>query len=175
MAPEGWGLAKRHEVMPRGSIVVSHALRPLSAGLWPRRGGILTSTYGSPTPAISPSSLLSGHRTRFFRGLVPGARDQQGGPASPQLSVSVEALRGQTVRRFLASKGGDAIIDTMEATKYIYWQDSTLWLGYLQDYPDYWTQGESLEELQSNLRDLYRDLTSGEIPGVRKLAELTLQ
>lgn len=32
-----------------------------------------------------------------------------------------------------------------------------------------------MEELQSNLRDLYRDLTSGEIPGVRKLAELTLQ
>ena len=33
----------------------------------------------------------------------------------------------------------------MESTKYIYWQDNNLWLGYLQDYPDYWTQGESLE------------------------------
>jgi predicted RNase H-like HicB family nuclease len=63
----------------------------------------------------------------------------------------------------------------MEATNYIYWQDGGQWLGYLQDYPDYWTQGESLEDLQSNLRDLFRDLTSGEIPGVRKLAELTLQ
>ncbi len=63
----------------------------------------------------------------------------------------------------------------MEATKYIYWQDKNQWLGYLQDYPDYWTQGVSLEELQSNLRDLYLDLTSGEIPGVRELAELTLQ
>jgi hypothetical protein len=63
----------------------------------------------------------------------------------------------------------------MESTKYIYWQDKNQWLGYLQDYPDYWTQGESLEELQSHLRDLHRDLTSGEIPGIRKLAELTLQ
>lgn len=63
----------------------------------------------------------------------------------------------------------------MESTKYIYWQHSNLWLGYLQGYPDYWTQGESSVELQSNLRDLYRDLTSGEIPAVRKLAELTLQ
>ena len=63
----------------------------------------------------------------------------------------------------------------MDSTKYIYWQDQNQWLGYLQDYPDYWTQGDSIEELQSNLRDLYKDLTSGEIPEVRKLAELTLQ
>lgn len=64
---------------------------------------------------------------------------------------------------------------SMESTKYIYWQDQGKWLGYLQDYPDYWTQGESLEDLQVHLRDLYLDLTSGEIPGVRKLAELTLR
>ena len=63
----------------------------------------------------------------------------------------------------------------MESTNYIYWQDGGQWLGYLQEYPDYWTQGESLEDLQSNLRDLFRDLTSGDIPGIRKLAELTLQ
>ena len=63
----------------------------------------------------------------------------------------------------------------MESTNYIYWQDQGQWLGYLQDYPDYWTQGHSLEELQSHLRDLYQDLTSGEIPGVRKLAELTIR
>ena len=63
----------------------------------------------------------------------------------------------------------------MDSTKYIYWQDNNQWLGYLQDYPDYWTQGESLEDLQANLRDLFRDLTSGEIPGVRKLAELTIR
>lgn len=34
------------------------------------------------------------------------------------------------------------------------------------------TQGESFEELQENLRDLHRDLTSGQIPGVRRVAEL---
>ncbi|MBX3335696.1 MAG: hypothetical protein KF876_16315 [Nitrospira sp.] len=63
----------------------------------------------------------------------------------------------------------------MESIKFIYWQAQGQGLGYLQDYPDYWTQGESLEDLQDHLRDLYRDLTSGEIPGVRKLAELTLR
>ena len=63
----------------------------------------------------------------------------------------------------------------MESTKYIHWQDQDHWLGYLQDYPDYWTQGELLEDPQAHLRDLYLDLTSGEIPGVRKHAELTLR
>jgi predicted RNase H-like HicB family nuclease len=53
----------------------------------------------------------------------------------------------------------------MESIKYIYWQEEDQWLGYLQDHPDYWTQGPSLEELQSQLRDLYQDLTRGEIPG----------
>ena len=35
----------------------------------------------------------------------------------------------------------------MTTTKYIYWQDDNMWLGYLEDYPDYWTQGETLKEL----------------------------
>jgi len=60
----------------------------------------------------------------------------------------------------------------MGGARYIYWQDGAHWLGYFEEYPDYMTQGESLEDLQEHLRDLYRDLTSGEIPGVRRVAEL---
>ena len=56
----------------------------------------------------------------------------------------------------------------------MYWQQGEVWLGYLEEFPDYWTQGETLEELQENLKDLYHELTSGEIPGVRRVAELQL-
>ena len=49
-----------------------------------------------------------------------------------------------------------------------------MWLGYFVEFPDCLTQGETLSELEENLRDLYRDLTSGEIPGVRKVAELAV-
>lgn len=49
-----------------------------------------------------------------------------------------------------------------------------MWMGYLEEYPDYMTQGESLKELQENLKDIYDDLTGGHIPGVRKVAELPL-
>lgn len=47
----------------------------------------------------------------------------------------------------------------MESTKYIYWQDQNLWLGYLQEFPDYWTQEQSLEDLEAHLRDLSQDLS----------------
>ena len=56
--------------------------------------------------------------------------------------------------------------------KYVYWQDDDMWLGYLEDYPDYWTQGETEEELKENLLDIYQELTGGTIPNIRKVAEL---
>ena len=34
---------------------------------------------------------------------------------------------------------------------------------------------ESMSELEENLRDLYRDLQSGEISGVRSVAELAVE
>ena len=60
----------------------------------------------------------------------------------------------------------------MEKKKYVYWQDDDMWLGYLEEYPDYRTQAETIEELQDNLKDIYYDLTSGNIPCVRKVDEL---
>jgi hypothetical protein len=47
-----------------------------------------------------------------------------------------------------------------------------MWLGYLDEYPDYMTQGETLEELKENLIDIFNELNSGNIPSVRKVAEL---
>ena len=56
----------------------------------------------------------------------------------------------------------------------LYWQEDDAWLGYLQDYPDYWTQGKTLDDLIEHLLDLYRDVTSGELPGIRKVGELAV-
>jgi predicted RNase H-like HicB family nuclease len=60
----------------------------------------------------------------------------------------------------------------MERKRYVYWQEEDMWLGYFEEYPDYMTQGESLEELKENLKDIHFELTSGNIPCVRKVAEL---
>ena len=60
----------------------------------------------------------------------------------------------------------------MDTARYVHWQDGNMWVGYFEEFPDYLTQGETLSELQENLRDLYRDLTSGQIPCIRRIAEL---
>ena len=62
----------------------------------------------------------------------------------------------------------------MTLLKYTYWQDGEMWLGYLEEYPDYMTQGENMEELQENLKDIYQELISGAIPSVRHVAELAV-
>ena len=62
----------------------------------------------------------------------------------------------------------------MSTVRFVHWQDGGMWLGYLEEFPDYLTQGESLAELEDNLRDLYKDITSGEIPGIRRVSELSL-
>ena len=62
----------------------------------------------------------------------------------------------------------------MTILKYTYWQDGEMWLGYFQEYPDYMTQGENMEELQENLKDIYQELISDNIPFVRHVAELAV-
>jgi predicted RNase H-like HicB family nuclease len=62
----------------------------------------------------------------------------------------------------------------MKRTGYVYWQDGEMWLGYLEEFPDYMTQGESLADLEVHLRDLHDELTSGRIPNVRRRAELAV-
>ncbi len=62
----------------------------------------------------------------------------------------------------------------MQTIKYVYWQEDDAWLGYLQDYPDYWTQGETLADLLDHLADLYQDLSGGHIAGARRVGELVI-
>jgi len=59
-------------------------------------------------------------------------------------------------------------------TTYKYCQDGEFWFGYLEEYPDYMTQGTSLEELKENLADLYKELNSGSIPSIIKADELDI-
>ena len=42
---------------------------------------------------------------------------------------------------------------------YTYWEaNEGGYIGYLNQYPDYWTQGENIEELEKMLVSLYRDI-----------------
>jgi hypothetical protein len=43
---------------------------------------------------------------------------------------------------------------------FTYWQDEEMWLGHLDETPEYVTQGMSVDDLREHLLDLYRDLSS---------------
>lgn len=60
----------------------------------------------------------------------------------------------------------------MNKLKITYWQDGNYWLGYMNEYPEYLTQGVSLDELIDNLKDIYYDISNELIQGKRKTIEL---
>lgn len=60
----------------------------------------------------------------------------------------------------------------MRSIGFTFWQDGDMWLGYLDNYPDYMTQGTSFEDLKEHLLDLWRDFSSGAIPAARQHSEL---
>ena len=54
-----------------------------------------------------------------------------------------------------------------------YWKESDgRYLGFLNDCPDHWTQGDDLADLKEHLRDLLDMFGAEEIPGIRKVEEL---
>lgn len=53
----------------------------------------------------------------------------------------------------------------MQTAKYVYWEEDGAWLHYLEEYPDYWTRGDTRDDLLVHLKDLYVDLNGGQNPG----------
>ena len=58
--------------------------------------------------------------------------------------------------------------------KYTYWKENDMWLGYMERFPDYWTQGTSLEDLEENLKDLFLELTGKNLPDPRQTGILKI-
>ena len=43
----------------------------------------------------------------------------------------------------------------METKKFIYYQEEDIFVGWFEEYPDYRTQDETIEELKENLVDIH--------------------
>ena len=46
----------------------------------------------------------------------------------------------------------------------VYWKSETFWLGKLLEHPEIMTQGETLEELEENLKDAYLLMAMDDVP-----------
>jgi len=49
----------------------------------------------------------------------------------------------------------------------VYKEEKEWYIGHLQKYPDYESQGETLDELKKNLLDIYHDIQQGLVSGVK--------
>lgn len=56
----------------------------------------------------------------------------------------------------------------------VYWRSEHFWLGKLLEHPEIMTQGETLEELEENLRDAYRMMVLDDVPSEYAVKELAL-
>ncbi|MBI3945721.1 MAG: hypothetical protein HY321_07370 [Armatimonadetes bacterium] len=53
----------------------------------------------------------------------------------------------------------------METKRFIYYQDGEWWVSWLEDYPDYQTQGRTRDELKENLKGIREELARLSSPG----------
>lgn len=56
----------------------------------------------------------------------------------------------------------------------IYWKSEKFWLGKLQEYPEIMTQGETLDELEENLRDAYHEMVLEDVPAEYQRKEIAV-
>jgi predicted RNase H-like HicB family nuclease len=58
--------------------------------------------------------------------------------------------------------------------KMVYWKGEKFWVGKLLEHPEIMTQGETLEELEENMKDAYTLMTLEDVPVDHGVKELTL-
>jgi len=56
----------------------------------------------------------------------------------------------------------------------VYWKSERFWLGKLLEHPEIMTQGETVKELEENLRDAFRLMAMDEVPQDYKTKQIAL-
>jgi predicted RNase H-like HicB family nuclease len=58
--------------------------------------------------------------------------------------------------------------------KMIYWKGDKFWVGKLLEHPEIMTQGETLEELEENMKEAYIMMTMEDVPENHRIKNLEL-
>jgi predicted RNase H-like HicB family nuclease len=56
----------------------------------------------------------------------------------------------------------------------VYWKGDRFWLGKLLEHPEIMSQGETLEELEENLKDAYLAIMMEDVPDDYQTKEIAL-
>ena len=66
----------------------------------------------------------------------------------------------------------NAVMDSQ--LKIVYWKGEHYWLGKFIDHPEIMSQGETLAELEENLRDAYREILLEDVPPQFEIKDIAL-
>ncbi len=58
--------------------------------------------------------------------------------------------------------------------KIIYWKGEKFWLGKILEHPEIMSQGETVEELEENLKDAYKLMLMDDVPADYQLKEISV-
>jgi predicted RNase H-like HicB family nuclease len=64
--------------------------------------------------------------------------------------------------------------ETMPKLTMVYWKGQRFWLGKILEHPEIMSQGETVAELEENLKDAYRLLVLDDVPADAQVKELAL-
>ena len=56
----------------------------------------------------------------------------------------------------------------------VYWKGEKFWLGKVLEHPEIMSQGETLEELEENLKDAYKLMLMDDVPSDYQLKEISV-
>lgn len=59
-------------------------------------------------------------------------------------------------------------------TSMIYWKSEKFWLGKLLEHPEIMSQGETIQELEENLKDAYHLMVLDDVPDNYQIKEVAL-
>ncbi len=57
----------------------------------------------------------------------------------------------------------------------IYWQSDKFWLGKLLEHPEIMTQGETLQELEENIKDAFVLIAMDDVPQEYQIKEIVFE
>ena len=58
--------------------------------------------------------------------------------------------------------------------KIVYWKGENFWLGKILEHPEIMSQGETVEELEENLKDAYKLMLMDDVPSDFQLKEISV-
>jgi len=57
----------------------------------------------------------------------------------------------------------------------VYWKGEKYWVGKLLEYPEIMSQGETIAELEENIRDAYLMMAMEDVPSEHQVKELEMK